>query len=119
MDAQRFVYALVDPREPAEVRYVGCTLNVPRRLYQHQWEAMAPDDHRNPYKRRWLRGLLLLGIQPVALVLETVAPGDDYLACEQHWIEVHRTPALTNFERPLPPPDDGVRTGEWGGGRFW
>ncbi len=61
------IYVLKDPRN-GEVRYVGKTNNLERRLDHHIREAKKRE---KTYKARWIRGLLAEGIKPVAEVLET------------------------------------------------
>lgn len=109
LESTRFIYALVDPRKPRAVRYVGCASQIARRLRQHLFEARFPTDtsfYKNPQKFRFLLHLLCDGRLPEMLLLEAVPAGGRHLEREKRWIRRFRSRGadLTNFERPLPPP---------------
>jgi len=79
-----YIYALVDPRTD-EVRYVGKTGNVVRRMTHHVWEAKRPTNHRTC----WIAGLLCDGVRPRLLVLEEV-PNNSWQDAERRHIAVFR-----------------------------
>jgi hypothetical protein len=65
-----YLYALMDPREPDIVRYIGKTDNISRRLSEHiagsrNEEAITPKD-------LWIKGLLKAGVSPEIKLVETV-----------------------------------------------
>jgi hypothetical protein len=72
------IYALVDPRHQ-EVRYVGRTGHLDRRIY----------DYAKPYSRllttHWIRELRSLKLAPVVQILEKV-PLELSAASERSWI---------------------------------
>jgi hypothetical protein len=127
------VYALIDPRDPVaaeNVRYVGCSVNPERRLRRHLWEMRSARVDRlckNPRKVVFLMWLALDGVMPEILALERVRPDRDPVVREQYWIDFFRARTggeLTNFARPLPPPEprrapDEYLKPPWTGGRFW
>lgn len=87
------IYALVDPRDKS-VRYVGHTSALRGRLAVHRYQARKGyRDHR----ARWIRGLLLAGLEPECRVLSecgvSLAP---HLEC--YWIATLRNQgcSLTN-----------------------
>jgi predicted GIY-YIG superfamily endonuclease len=93
------VYGLIDPRQPKRVMYVGCTNNPERRLHSHINRCTYGNSKRNV----WMRRLLTDGVDPVMVILEQVAPGDDVMARERHWMELCRlrNPDLCNA-LPMP-----------------
>jgi hypothetical protein len=101
--ATKFVYALVDPREPRAVRYVGCGAVPARRLQQHVWDARFPTASSNCRKVLFIQQMLCEGVIPGMVILEAV-PAQRWVARERHWIELFRARGsdLTNFERPSP-----------------
>jgi hypothetical protein len=117
--SQKFVYALIDA-ETKIVRYVGCASNPRQRVGQHLWEAIRldPDPYANSAKYEWLAGLRARGLRPEVLILEEIPPGVRWVDRETYWINVHRSPYLTNFERP-PLEGEAPRTAGWNGGRYW
>lgn len=62
----RDIYALVDPREPSIVRYVGCAEDLGKRLYGH----LASRD--NAAVNRWVRMLRDVGVKPEMVALASV-----------------------------------------------
>jgi hypothetical protein len=79
------VYALLDPREPVQIRYVGYTFDTRQRLQQHISDAsVAPN--RGTRKTRWIASLLAEGVHPKLVVLEADVPPDLSLAREAYWI---------------------------------
>lgn len=94
---QAFIYALVDPREPEIVRYVGKAWNVEIRRRQH---LSATHLAANTYKDRWIKKLLRAGVEPQVIIIECVLRamwGDR----ERYWIAHYRRlgSRLTNSTR--------------------
>lgn len=77
----KFIYALIDPRT-GDVRYVGATTDVQRRLREH----LRRKEFR--YCSRWIQSLLAEGLTPCVWVLEVV--GDGWQRAERRWIEMFR-----------------------------
>lgn len=61
-----YIYALVDPRIPRIVRYVGMTASPPARYVAHIQSSRFP----------WARNLFDEGFPPIMLQLEVLEPGD-------------------------------------------
>jgi hypothetical protein len=80
---QTIIYALCDP-DTIEVRYVGKTTNLKRRIYEH----LHRKDCAHTPVRRWVAKLQRGGKQPVVCVIEVC--GDDWAARERHWIAAYR-----------------------------
>ena len=78
------VYALADPRDRV-IHYVGKTVfSVAWRLGEHLLRAQKPHIYGRTGVNRWLVGLLVQGLRPVAVALETgTLNGDDM---ERYWI---------------------------------
>jgi predicted GIY-YIG superfamily endonuclease len=76
----KVVYALLD--QDQEVRYVGCTGNLPERLRLH-WSSRF---RKELPVARWLRTLEAM---PEHLELEAV-PDEVWLTCEEIWIKAAR-----------------------------
>lgn len=75
------IYGLFDPRN-GQLRYIGKTTNVSKRMEKHYGEARAGS---RLHSRRWLDGLLALGLRADIVVLEEVAP--EYAnEAERFWI---------------------------------
>jgi hypothetical protein len=74
------VYHLVDPRDAA-VRYVGMTKNPKNRFRGHITEAKERD---NTDKKRWIRGLLAAGTQPVLAIVGSAPTETEARAIESH-----------------------------------
>lgn len=77
------IYKLVDPRDSL-VRYVGKTNNLKRRLWQHYYdnkEAKTP-------KRKWIKELLELGLEPVLDICERVESA--WQEREKFWIKYYK-----------------------------
>lgn len=82
-----YIYALVDPREPLVIRYIGYTSNLEARFNSHCSEA-----RRSNYKTRkssWIRSLQKEGINPVLEVLE-IDPPEGWKLAERAWIRLLR-----------------------------
>ena len=90
------IYALVDPRAPESIRYVGKTVApVSQRVQSHIDEARR--EQRN-HRHRWILSLLRDDTRPLAVVLEIVPPYSDWAERERHWISMARSAGclLTN-----------------------
>lgn len=62
------IYALVDPRNPMEYRYVGKTKKVKlKRLYEH---IACANRGGKTYRDNWIRSLLREGVRPEQVLLE-------------------------------------------------
>lgn len=91
------VYGLCDP-VTRKVRYVGHSLNISRRLYEH---CKVSPSSKSP-KDVWIRELRQRGMQPYAMILQRFPDYSSlasYVAAEKHWIElsgadlnIHMTP---------------------------
>jgi Ni/Co efflux regulator RcnB len=75
------IYALIDPRT-SDVRYIGATTDVQRRLREH----LRREEAR--HCSRWIRSLLASGLSPHVWVFEVV--GDGWQAAERRWIQTFR-----------------------------
>lgn len=96
-----YVYGLQDPRN-GQLRYVGKSNNVDKRLCQHIHRAKSGTD--TPVKE-WLRELLVENYQPEVFIIEEV-PIQDVYAAEDFWWQYFRYIGadLLNCFRPLDGP---------------
>jgi GIY-YIG catalytic domain/NUMOD3 motif len=78
-----FVYALKDPRN-GDVRYVGWTVDLKRRLYLHVWHS-DKEKEKNSWKARWIRSVIADGFHPEITVLES-GIGTGWKQAEPKWI---------------------------------
>jgi hypothetical protein len=100
---RKAVYALIDPREPETVRYVGLTVDPEQRLRQHievakgsTWGAKT----RIVAMGDWIVGLLAAGVLPELRILEVVDEADlDDGMRELHWIRAYDSEQLFNRKR--------------------
>lgn len=81
MMTRHFVYVLIDPRTD-EVRYVGCTIDVKRRIRGHLEAART--GHQIP-NAAWIRELLKLSLKPRMEIVE-VTDTDSWEDRERYWI---------------------------------
>ena len=74
------IYTLTDPRN-GEVRYVGATQDLKKRLSQH----MCQRGHHD--RRNWIASLKSDGLKPI---IETLEESDleNWRECERYWIEM-------------------------------
>jgi hypothetical protein len=77
-----FIYALRDPRNN-EIRYIGITNNLKRRLGWHI--RKSKELHR--YSSRWIKGLIDAGHAPIMETLEAVESQSEAYAAEKRWIQ--------------------------------
>jgi hypothetical protein len=84
-----FIYGLFDPRNPLDIRYVGKTNNLARRLMVHISYARNPKSIRNLRLLGWMRELLASGIKPKISVLEE-CPMSQWRDRERFWISRFR-----------------------------
>ena len=90
-----WVYGLRDPRDGL-VWYVGRSARPRARLSGH-----TSSRYGNSARARWIRGLLLAGLRPELVLLETCSTEEQAFEAEAMHIEKARTtnPRLTNSER--------------------
>jgi hypothetical protein len=91
---QTFIYALVDPRTPERIRYVGKANDTTARMKAHVY--LAKCKATNP-RLCWIQALLNAGIIPEVRVLEAVT-AEKWQSREQFWIAHFRAAGhrLTN-----------------------
>lgn len=77
-----FVYGLQDPLTQ-ELRYVGATNNLQRRMVAHLSSS------RKTHKERWVRSLLDRGLKPDIFVIEEISE-KDWRESERFWIAYFR-----------------------------
>ena len=75
-----WVYILIDPRSH-EIRYVGITISIKKRLEGH----LRPHPKDQSYRARWVRKLLRLGMKPRMRVLQEL-PKRSLGKAERYWI---------------------------------
>lgn len=89
-NGKSYIYALVDPRRPEEIRYVGRTETPRSRHIQHCCET------GRSAKCAWIESLALHGVMPQMVILEAVDAAEAS-AKESLWIGRFRdTGKLTN-----------------------
>lgn len=97
-DVQRnVIYGLIDPLEPARVRYVGKASNPAARLADHIRNCFGPSK-----KERWIAEMVVAGRLPDMVLIEA---GDDYDALderERYWICAHRENGDADLNTTIP-----------------
>jgi hypothetical protein len=107
MNSEFIIYALVDPREPSEFRYIGATSNPTKdRLAQHIWTATSRMKYVRITKvQRWIRKIRKAGLKPIILTLQE-CNAEQVVAAEQEWISTYsKTKKLKNclkWKHPYP-----------------
>lgn len=87
-----YIYALIDPHT-LQVRYVGWSFNVEKRVNDHITKSRKEHTH----KANWLNQLANDGLRPFVQILESGI--DDWVSAERKWIEHFRSQnaPLTNL----------------------
>lgn len=85
MSATAYIYGLCDPRN-GHLRYIGKSRHWKRRSYEH---VCASHLKAKSHKNHWIKGLLAVGEQPEAFVIEEV-PAERWQDAEQEWIAYFR-----------------------------
>jgi hypothetical protein len=96
--ASAVIYGLVDPREPARVRYVGQAVNAEARMAGHLNGRSRPP---RPMEA-WLTALRTEGVTPDMVLLERVPRGADLDACERYWIHAMRDRGMADLNTAIP-----------------
>lgn len=81
-----YIYGLVDPREPEEIRYVGKTIDPRKRLKGHERYSRNGGTFPVNY---WIRKLQKESVAPVLEILEECT-GWDWIEREQHHVAYWR-----------------------------
>ncbi len=86
-DKQWYIYVLRDPRFEYlnQVRYVGWTFDVNRRLRDHIKSARR----EYTYRAKWIKKLETLGLKPILEIID-IGYGETWQAVEQRWIAYYR-----------------------------
>jgi predicted GIY-YIG superfamily endonuclease len=89
------IYGLVDPRSPSIFRYIGVT-DTPKRRYKEHLACLGT----NQAKNTWVQELLVQGIQPEMIVLETPKGAKKAYERERYWIQYYleQHAPLTNIK---------------------
>ena len=90
------IYVLRDPRTE-QVRYVGYTTNLSRRIKDHR--RKQAHRHNNSYRYNWLMQLYGLGLEPIVEVIDECPATSEWQQQEQFWIAYFRAigAPLTNL----------------------
>ena len=78
-----YIYILEDPNTK-EVRYVGKTVNIKKRFYQHTNKKIQESSRRR-YLSNWLLKLLNNKQKPIMIIIDEIEGDWEWL--EQYWIE--------------------------------
>lgn len=89
------VYHLVDPITRT-VRYIGKTASPKSRLRAHIKDAIERD---NTEKKRWIRGLLAQGLEPVMVSVATFLDEQNARQCESAECHKHKS-TIFNIHDP-------------------
>lgn len=94
-EKESYIYVLCDP-DTDEPRYVGWTVNVRKRLWDHVYEARKRQ--KITYKNNWVFSVLQRGKKPVVHVVDTIPPNVPWGDYERFWIARFRSEGadLTN-----------------------
>ncbi|WP_210166672.1 hypothetical protein [Bradyrhizobium japonicum] len=82
------IYGLADP-ETGHIRYVGKAVHgLPKRLYQHLWQARTAK--RKRHVLAWISSVVDKGVKPEIFEIERVPAGGDWEEAEAFWIAYFR-----------------------------
>jgi len=80
-----YIYCLKDTEE--NIRYIGKTTNIKRRLYSHIAEATRSKTNR--YVHNWIKSLLKNKQKPIIEIIE-ICNESNWIEKEQYWIKYYR-----------------------------
>lgn len=89
-----YIYALVDPRSPDDIRYIGKSFDVNKRLKGHlSKDSLKTQSHKN----NWIKSLLGGGVRPGIMEIES-CPISGWEQREIYWIDYYKSKGhrLTN-----------------------
>lgn len=86
-----YIYALVDPRDEAVIRYIGKSENPKARLVAHCLESRR----KATYCSHWVTSLMKDNLSPKMVIL-AVVPWSEWQKHEREFIKKHKTDKLTN-----------------------
>lgn len=95
MRAMNHIYGLADPRDGI-IRYIGKSKNLRRRMARHMSAMNLEKKH---HAAAWLRSIVVAGLSPSVIVVESLNDADDWAAREIFWIAHFRSLGhdMTNF----------------------
>lgn len=80
------IYALADPRNPEDIRYIGKTsLTLKERLNAH----INKVKYRRCHSSYWIKSLLIKGIKPIIILINEV-PEEDWIESEIFYIALYK-----------------------------
>lgn len=91
MDKTVTIYALVDPRDPFRVRYVGKSRDPSKRLRQHITQRNRHKSHKN----NWVNALIGESIKPVVIGIQDCSV-EEWEKWERFWITHFKGCGLVN-----------------------
>lgn len=80
-----YIYSLSDPN--GNIRYIGKTINIKRRLYSHIAESKR---NNNRYVLKWVKSLLDKGFRPIMNIIE-VCDESNWEEKEIYWINYYKS----------------------------
>jgi len=81
-----YVYVLIDPRYPDDVRYVGITNDMKSRFRRHIRDA---ETGKRNHRTCWVKSLLQEGITPLMTIIDETN-NENWVQCEMEWIAYYR-----------------------------
>ncbi len=81
-----YIYCLKHP-ETLEIKYIGKTTNIKRRLYQHLYDSKKNISNRRAIN--WIKSLLALKLKPVIEVVE-ICNEENWQKREIYWISFYK-----------------------------
>jgi predicted GIY-YIG superfamily endonuclease len=86
MSKKYYIYGLFDPRNN-ELRYVGATINISRRLTMHCTDTQLI---ANTYKNNWIKSLKKQELKPIIEIIETYENKESAIENETYLIQLFR-----------------------------
>lgn len=92
-----FIYALTEPDNINEIRYIGKTKNLTQRFKFHLKEAI----NNRSYKNNWVRGIINKGLEPLLIIVDEVSE-DEWDFWETFYVDLYKSWGfkLTNTALP-------------------
>lgn len=88
-----FIYAIYNPQKPNEIRYIGKTINLKKRLYTHIY--LSKKGLKRPLNL-WIKKILDNNILPAIKIIENVNE-KNWADREKYWINFYKNEKLLNL----------------------
>lgn len=105
-----FIYALAEPNDISNIRYIGKS-NLPKTRYSAHITKYDKEDQYSTHKNNWIRSLINKGEKPVLIILDEV-PKEEWEYWEKFYYDKYKeNNNLTNVQACIGSGGNGNTTG--------